>query len=299
MSTPTTTKKMTGFERHLLALLGSVQVKAGDESQRIPIISNGRSEISPSSPQLDEIDYNRGVFPFYSGGEGKTEVQMLIEASTVGLLDRLQRQEAENDKLRDELSRSSTTTTTTATTEGMAGMIPSGLMNVPIVGKMVGSLLTPDDTPPAVPEDNGRQEMRCPTCSRSATSSSTSPTTTTLVSNPTSTSNTIATTDGRDSPLSPEKELELLRAQVRDIARVCRAVAMGDLENKITVPVEGPIMSELKEVINGMVDQLKRFAGEVERVATEGELGGEIVRVDGLGLGQALIPSELTVVMTA
>ena len=46
---------------------------------------------------------------------------------------------------------------------------------------------------------------------------------------------------------------------------------MGDLENKITVPVEGPIMSELKEVINGMVDQLKRFAGEVERVATEGE----------------------------
>jgi len=27
----------------------------------------------------------------------------------------------------------------------------------------------------------------------------------------------------------------------------------------------------LKEVINGMVDQLKSFAGEVERVATEGE----------------------------
>lgn len=74
-----------------------------------------------------------------------------------------------------------------------------------------------------------------------------------------------------DSPLSPEKELELLRAQVRDIARVCRAVAKGDLENKITLHVEGPIMSELKEVINGMVDQLKSFAGEVERVATEGE----------------------------
>ena len=142
-------------------------------------------------------------------------------------------------------------------------------MNVPMVGKMMGSLLTPDDTPPAVPEENGRQEMKCPICSRSTALTSTSPTTTTLIStlNP--------PMDGRDSPLSPEKELELLRAQVRDIARVCRAVAMGDLENKITVPVEGPIMSELKEVINGMVDQLKRFAGEVERVATEGELMGD------------------------
>ena len=262
MST-STTRKMSGFERHLLGLLGSVQEKAGDESQRVPVISNGRAETNSSSSQLDGIDYDRGVFPFYSGGEGKTEVQTLIEASTVGLLERLRRQEEENEKLRDELSRNSTGSA------GMAGMIPSGLVNVPVVGKMMGSLLTPDDTPPAVPEENGRQEMKCPTCSRSTAMSSTSPTTTTLVS----TSN--PPMNGRDSPLSPEKELELLRAQVRDIARVCRAVAMGDLENKITVPVEGPIMSELKEVINGMVDQLKRFAGEVERVATEGELVGD------------------------
>jgi len=271
---------MTGFEKHLLSLLGSVHVQGEtrDDAPRVPIISDhGQADTSPSSSsststtttQLDGIDYNRGVFPLYEGEEGKTEGQTLIENSTVGLLDRLRRQEAEIEKLRDELTR---TSTTTATTTGMAGMIPSGLMNVPVVGKMMGSLLTPDDTPPAVNEEDGRREMmRCPNCSRSTLSASTSPTATTTTLIPHSNSNSTTTTDGRDSPLSPEKELELLRAQVRDIARVCRAVAMGDLENKITVPVEGPIMSELKEVINGMVDQLKRFAGEVERVATEGE----------------------------
>jgi HAMP domain-containing protein len=99
--------------------------------------------------------------------------------------------------------------------------------------------------------------------------------TSTITSDTISLSKTLNTnsneSEGRSSPISPEKELELLRAQVRDIARVCRAVAMGDLENKITVPVEGPIMSELKEVINSMVDQLGRFAKEVARVATEGE----------------------------
>jgi hypothetical protein len=94
---------------------------------------------------------------------------------------------------------------------------------------------------------------------------------------PTSTSTSTSLTT-----LSPEKELVLLKAQVKDIARVCRAVAKGDLQAKITVPVEGPIMGELKDVINGMVDQLKTFAEEVERVATEGQFQfGRVV--DGLG----------------
>jgi HAMP domain-containing protein/CheY-like chemotaxis protein/signal transduction histidine kinase len=69
-----------------------------------------------------------------------------------------------------------------------------------------------------------------------------------------------------------------LTAQVRNIADVTTAVAMGDLSKKITVDVKGEIL-ELKNTINTMVDQLNAFASEVTRVArevgTEGKLGGQ------------------------
>ena len=69
-----------------------------------------------------------------------------------------------------------------------------------------------------------------------------------------------------------------LTSQVRDIAVVTTAVATGDLSRKITVEVSGEIL-DLKNTINTMVDQLRSFAGEVTRVAsevgTEGVLGGQ------------------------
>ncbi|HEX3902639.1 MAG TPA: HAMP domain-containing protein [Polyangia bacterium] len=69
-----------------------------------------------------------------------------------------------------------------------------------------------------------------------------------------------------------------LTDQVRNIAKVTTAVANGDLSQKITVSVKGEI-SELKNTINAMVDQLRSFAGEVTRVAkevgTDGKLGGQ------------------------
>jgi HAMP domain-containing protein/CheY-like chemotaxis protein/signal transduction histidine kinase len=69
-----------------------------------------------------------------------------------------------------------------------------------------------------------------------------------------------------------------LTAQVRNIAEVTTAVALGDLSRKITVDVKGEIL-ELKDTINTMVDQLNSFAAEVTRVArevgTEGKLGGQ------------------------
>jgi HAMP domain-containing protein/CheY-like chemotaxis protein/signal transduction histidine kinase len=69
-----------------------------------------------------------------------------------------------------------------------------------------------------------------------------------------------------------------LTGQVRNIAEVATAVALGDLSKKITVDVQGEIL-QLKETLNTMVDQLNRFAGEVTRVArevgTEGKLGGQ------------------------
>ena len=75
-----------------------------------------------------------------------------------------------------------------------------------------------------------------------------------------------------------------LTSQVRNIADVTTAVATGDLSKKITVEVRGEIL-ELKETINGMVDQLRAFAAEVTRVArevgTEGMLGGQ-ANVEGV-----------------
>jgi HAMP domain-containing protein/signal transduction histidine kinase len=69
-----------------------------------------------------------------------------------------------------------------------------------------------------------------------------------------------------------------LTAQVRNIAAVTTAVAMGDLSKKITVDVKGEIL-ELKDTINTMVGQLRSFGSEVTRVArevgSEGQLGGQ------------------------
>lgn len=88
-----------------------------------------------------------------------------------------------------------------------------------------------------------------------------------------------------ESGLSAQDELNLLKAQVQDIARVCKAVAFGDLSQHITVPVQGHVMVELKDIINQMVDRLSTFAAEVTRVSlevgTEGKLGGQ-VEVEGV-----------------
>ncbi|MFZ2491374.1 MAG: HAMP domain-containing protein, partial [Thermoanaerobaculia bacterium] len=69
-----------------------------------------------------------------------------------------------------------------------------------------------------------------------------------------------------------------LTGQVRNIAEVTTAVALGDLSKKITAEARGEIL-ELKNTINVMVDQLSAFASEVTRVArevgTEGQLGGQ------------------------
>jgi hypothetical protein len=75
-----------------------------------------------------------------------------------------------------------------------------------------------------------------------------------------------------------------LTAQVRNIAQVTTAVAVGDLTKKIDVDARGEIL-EMKTTINTMVGQLSAFADEVTRVArevgTEGRLGGQ-AEVEGV-----------------
>jgi osomolarity two-component system sensor histidine kinase NIK1 len=75
-----------------------------------------------------------------------------------------------------------------------------------------------------------------------------------------------------------------LTLQVREIAAVTTAVAHGDLSQKTERQGRGEIF-QLQETINTMVDQLRAFATEVNRVAhdvgTEGILGGQAV-IDGV-----------------
>ena len=48
-----------------------------------------------------------------------------------------------------------------------------------------------------------------------------------------------------ESGMSAVEELKLLKAQVQDVARVCNAVARGDLSQKIMVVVQGVVMVQL------------------------------------------------------
>ncbi|KAH8924750.1 hypothetical protein BT69DRAFT_1308102 [Atractiella rhizophila] len=91
----------------------------------------------------------------------------------------------------------------------------------------------------------------------------------------------VEVTDG----LSAEQELTLLKAQIQDIARVCKSVAVGDFAQKIEIPVQGHDLVQIKDCMNDFVSRLGNFAEEVTRVSlevgAEGKLGGQAV-VDGV-----------------
>lgn len=59
-----------------------------------------------------------------------------------------------------------------------------------------------------------------------------------------------------------------------------KAVAFGDLSQYVTVPTRGPVMQDLKEIINQMVKTLSEFTADVTRVSlevgTQGKLGGQV-----------------------
>lgn len=69
-----------------------------------------------------------------------------------------------------------------------------------------------------------------------------------------------------------------LTSQVRSIAQVTKAVAVGDLSKQIEVDARGEIL-DLKNTVNGMVIRLRALAAEVTRVTLEvgsqGKLGGQ------------------------
>ncbi|PBL01519.1 hypothetical protein ARMGADRAFT_1007506 [Armillaria gallica] len=138
----------------------------------------------------------------------------------------------------------------------------------------------------------------CPTCSTRFTDSDLVKRMSSFGIKPSPNSPLIVTPSGPlatvavESGLSAVEELKLLKDQVQDVARVCNAVANGDLSQKITVEVRGAVMVSLKDAINTMVEKLGKFAKEVTRVSqevgTEGRLGGQAVVPDVEGTWQEL-----------
>ncbi|GJE84161.1 hypothetical protein PsYK624_002370 [Phanerochaete sordida] len=69
--------------------------------------------------------------------------------------------------------------------------------------------------------------------------------------------------------LNPTEELRLLKAGVSDIARVCNAVAQGDLSQRITCPAGLTVISQLNDLVNEMIEKLELVAQQVLRVTKE------------------------------
>ena len=82
-----------------------------------------------------------------------------------------------------------------------------------------------------------------------------------------------------------------LTRQVRSIAKVTKAVALGDLSKQIEVDARGEIL-ELKTTVNAMVVRLRMLAAEVTRVTLEvgsqGKLGGQAHVPDVEGVWEQL-----------
>lgn len=111
--------------------------------------------------------------------------------------------------------------------------------------------------PASAPPSSHVDHVACPSCGKLITDSSTMARIAELAGPPVSSPMVIPpgplVAAAVESGMSAVEELRLLKAQVQDVAKVCNAVARGDLSQKITVPVQGPVMVQLKEVINTMV----------------------------------------------
>ncbi|TYJ56384.1 hypothetical protein B9479_002932 [Cryptococcus floricola] len=274
------TEGSTAFQSHILSLLSVISQHPSPDypfpSKADPTSESSRQEGGSGSKQD-----NLSTFP----GK-KTPAEDAIERAIIALGDRVWTAERTQGQLMREIRR-----------------------DVPV--QQTTDLPTPDWTPPVPPESSEPPAPGpiCPTCARSISAnhditsftpqqiaSFYHPFTAALSTPPPPLPEQMffppnvlaayvnATSDNEpsdDSGLSAEKELALLKAQVQDIARVCKAVATGDLTQKIIVPVKGQAMTELKNIINAMVDRLQTFAVEVERVSlevgTEGKLGGQAV----------------------
>ena len=78
-----------------------------------------------------------------------------------------------------------------------------------------------------------------------------------------------------------------------DMQRVIGAVADGDLSKRVTADARGELL-DLKRVVNGMVDQVSRFASEVSWVSRAAAAGGSVDRSTDAAVGTGGVWRNLT-----
>lgn len=185
-----------------------------------------------------------GFFPGKSdtpvnGADGSVDIEMVAEDATVGAAD---------------VDRAPSARPISSRVQNMSLSLDS----IPNNFDLSKLQRTFSNSPASAPSTSHVEHMSCPTCGKVITDSVTmsrinssftgSPSGSPLVVPP----GPLATA-AFESGMSAVEELRLLKAQVQDVARVCNAVARGDLSQKITVPVQGVVMVQLKDVINTMV----------------------------------------------
>ena len=97
-----------------------------------------------------------------------------------------------------------------------------------------------------------------------------------------------------ESVRSVNSLIDSLAGPVREMQNVIGAVAAGDLTKRVSADVHGEML-DLKNTINGKVDQLNVFVSEVMRVArevgTEGKFGQAVASLESRGVWKEIIQS--------
>jgi osomolarity two-component system sensor histidine kinase NIK1 len=222
--------------------VGDIPIPSSSSSQKdhIPSLSSQPSTITTMHANAAR----NGFFPTRSdtptnNADGSADVEMLAEDATVGVAD---------------VDRAPSRRPISSRVQNMS----LSLDDIPINFDPSTLQRTFSNSSVSAPSTTHLECMSCPTCGKAITDTMTMSRINSSFNGSQSGSPLVVppgplAAAAFESGMSAVEELRLLKAQVQDVARVCNAVARGDLSQKITVHVQGVVMVQLKDVINTMV----------------------------------------------
>lgn len=207
-------------------------------SQNDPVTSQPSTMTTkPSNAARNGFFSNKSDTPVNSA-DGSADIEMLAEDATVGVAD---------------VDRAPSTRPISSRVQNMS----LSLDDIPQDIDFSKLQRTISNSSTSAPSTSHVEHVFCPTCGKMVPDSTMSRIHGSFNGSPSGSPLVVPpgplTAAAFESGMSAVEELRLLKAQVQDVARVCNAVARGDLSQKITVPVQGVVMVQLKDVINTMV----------------------------------------------